>query len=464
MPELTTDEQLLDSLKLYTRDTATPDFELLRNLQSHILVHHGRDYAWHVLLKFDKANKEEWRKSIAGYAAGITAAFKQHVDIAKRKLDKTHDGGIVKGLYLSMSGYKALGLDDIWAAQENNAFAQGMAKRANMLGDPVSEEWEVQYARGIDLMILLADDKQEDLEMAMEEVKKVFAGCCSAIDVQKGEMLRNDAEEGIEHFGYVDGISQPQFLASYQPGTVYNDAARTDILLVEDPGRLKGNCYGSFLVFRKLEQNVKGFKEREEELGAILFPNLPKGEEDQAEIAGAYVVGRFENGTPVTMHNEEDDKNTGNEFDYTNDTAGNKCPFFSHIRLVNPRSTVSEIREAIPGYEAPQRITRRGIPYDEAGRNGDLDKEPETGVGLLFMAFQSSIENGFEKMQRSANRADGIIGHHITNGNQQWPISWGRDKLRLCGFSFSGFVTLKGGEYFYAPSIPFLLQLADGIK
>jgi hypothetical protein len=41
--------------------------------------------------------------------------------------------------------------------------------------------------------------------------------------------------------------------------------------------------------------------------------------------------------------------------------------------------------------------------------------------------------------------------------SQKCPLTWGQPgSVR---FDFSGFVTLKGGEFFFAPSIPFLKGL-----
>ena len=47
---------------------------------------------------------------------------------------------------------------------------------------------------------------------------------------------------------------------------------------------------------------------------------------------------------------------------------------------------------------------------------------------------------------------------------QHWPIAYndpaGAAAARV-EYDFGGFVTMKGGEFFFAPSIPFLLSLAS---
>jgi deferrochelatase/peroxidase EfeB len=93
------------------------------------------------------------------------------------------------------------------------------------------------------------------------------------------------------------------------------------------------DCFGSYLVFRKLEQNVRGFKHREEQLARWLGL---KG--SAVQKAGALIMGRFTDGTPLTS-SAVNGMNEGvpNNFNYAEDTDGTRCPFSAHIRKVNPR-------------------------------------------------------------------------------------------------------------------------------
>src|SRR5439155_488625 len=91
----------------------------------------------------------------------------------------------------------------------------------------------------------------------------------------------------------------------------------------------------------KLEQHVRKFKEAEKALAKKLGL---KSEEDR-ERAGAMIVGRYEDGTPLTL--SEEDKMIGsaitNNFNYHEtraglaDDKGLRCPFHAHIRKSNPR-------------------------------------------------------------------------------------------------------------------------------
>ncbi|HSS79408.1 MAG TPA: hypothetical protein VLV54_21985, partial [Thermoanaerobaculia bacterium] len=162
--------------------------------------------------------------------------------------------------------------------------------------------------------------------------------------------------------------------------------------------------------------------------------------------------GRFKNGTPLALYGEEQDQHGkagwSNDFDYVKDPLGSRCPFHSHVRRVNPRNDKAKGR----------RIARRGIPYTEG-----------TGKqGLLFLCFQSKIHDQFAYLHRNWANVDfpfagtGIDPLIGTAGYQQdatqlWPREWGKDPS--VWFDFSGVVTLKGGGFFFAPSIPFLRGL-----
>ena len=71
-------------------------------------------------------------------------------------------------------------------------------------------------------------------------------------------------------------------------------------MLVADPFNTAKDAFGSYFVFRKLEENVRGFKAAEKKLGET---DLMLTGED-VERAGAMIIGRFEDGTPVELSDE----------------------------------------------------------------------------------------------------------------------------------------------------------------
>lgn len=439
---------------------------LAQNLQANIIVDHGRPFSWQLFLQFngDMQAVKDWIRQL-----DITSTEKLVSDILKRRSSQAnaannpaialHDGGVVTCLYLSASGYEKLGYPK--EAFADKPFKAGLKSSRKVLKDPLSEDWQPELQPTIDAMLLIADSSYNKVEAKVQSIIAALPTSVSRLYTQRGEKLYNEHGLGIEHNGYVDGISQPLYFRDIEEPVrkQWSDLSSLDIILVADPHAPKDakDAFGSYLVYRKLEQNVKAFKAAEEALGEAIFP--AEEQEDEREIIGAYAVGRFENATVVTKNGAEipikKEEELDNDFDYRYDKSANRCPYHAHIRVTNPRGDVSNPERL--------RITRRGIPYDEAGRNNNLDWHPTQDVGLLFMCFQSSIEKQFEAMQVRANGTTGkpidpIIGQGTNNASQPWPYRWD-DSTRLTGQNLSNFVTMKGGEYFFAPSIPFLRNL-----
>ena len=119
-----------------------------------------------------------------------------------------------------------------------------------------------------------------------------------------------------------------------------------------------------------------------------------------ADRAGAMVIGRFEDGTPLILQGDDGmDSPVPNDFTYDSDPDGTKCPLFAHIRKVNPRggSIATEARER------RHLMVRRAQTYGvrpTACTTAAITKPPG-GVGLLFMAFNTSIAEQFEFVQQS---------------------------------------------------------------
>jgi Dyp-type peroxidase family len=451
-------------------DAAT--LAMLNDLQGNILKGHGRRHTANLFLRFAPDGIAAAKAFLASIGREVTTALDQLTGATLRKTTGK-DAGPFIALLLSAAGYRALGLGD--TMPNDAAFLEGMAGRP--LADPPREQWEATFSGEIHAMLLLAADGDDPTsgvarDALHSDMLARIAGTSGAV-MLAGEVLGNalfNADgNGIEHFGYVDGRSQPLMLEEDiavelphgpRPG-VWNPAIPLSQVLVRDPGGELAVSCGSYFVFRQLEQDVRGFKERElalaEHLGGI------------GELAGASVVGRFENGTPVVRSDDEIPLAPGarvdNAFTYEGDPKGLKCPYAGHIRKTNPRTDSTKVHL----------MARRGIPYGTRsdGPNDDqLDNKPTGGVGLLFMAYQASIVNQFEFTQRLwANNAgfdfaspdqpvgiDPIIGQPAGASPQRFVKDWGSAPGDR--FDFSGFVTMKGGEYFFAPAISQLKRLA----
>ena len=460
--------------------------KMLANLQGNILIGHGRDRTVHLCVRFT-AEPQAIATWVRGFAERYVTSARQQLDDIELYREKKIVGPLSGNLFLTAAGYeRLLGLTETDLERRfpegqgaRVTFRAGMEAAGGELNDPDPSGWDVGYrGRRIHAMILLADDDLQRLQGVVESVLNSLAGIAAVLAEEYGAVLRNDADEAVEHFGYVDGRSQPLFFKqdldkeASEAGITrreWDPAAPLELVLVPDPNVDEEDCFGSYLVFRKLEQNVKGFRIAEQALARAL--DLPAGDEERA---GAMAVGRFRDGTPVTLSGKDGmDLLRANNFTYAGDAQGLQCPFHAHIRKVNPRGDTVRERNTPPEAERGRRIVRRGITYGR--RSPSLRDAPEYGVGLLFMCFQSNIASQFAFLQRMwasnpgfvkpETGSDPIIGQRAAGedaGAQQWPAEWGRPETRP--FDFGGYVTLKGGEFFFAPSIPFLKACHSGLS
>src|SRR5205807_52845 len=120
--------------------------------------------------------------------------------------------------------------------------------------------------------------------------------------------------------------------------TVWNATFKPSQFIVADPNGPTPLSAGSYFVFRKLEENVRGFNAAEDDLGKALFGDTAK--QDLLDRAGAMVIGRFEDGTPLVLSKDGLAKTPPNDFNFDGDVDGAKCPFHAHIRKVNPRGDI----------------------------------------------------------------------------------------------------------------------------
>lgn len=482
----------------------------LDNMQGNILSGQGRDHTVHLFLRFS-GNSDSARQLVRELAGEyVTSALKQETD-RRQFRDHKIPGGLFGAFFLSNFGYLALG----FAQNDLNTrfteaggqprptasnFLEGMAAHAVAdLGDPPQAQWDSGYNEGhIHAMLLLADDDRDFLLRKAREAIDFMSPRAEVVCVEHGHALRTDSGEGIEHFGYVDGRSQPLFLAAefknLQAGAVGNGTLESEgngkvdvwnpfeplkLVLIRDPMVQTEDRFGSYFVFRKLEQNVRAFTVAEQ----VLADTLGLKEEDR-ERAGAMAVGRFRDGTPLVLAQTDGFVPAKeNNFRYdVNDPQGNKCPFHAHIRKTNPRGDIRALG-APEAAERDHRVARRGITYGERNRHPNafqaIDDLPSKEVGLLFMCYQASIRNQFAFMQRGwANNQDFIprpspdprVGLDPIIGQldqdtpaspvhlpvpQQWKTEYG-SPLPVKPATFDLFVKMKGGEFFFAPSLEFL--------
>jgi Dyp-type peroxidase family len=502
---MTTENKEIDLKKIVEIVTPFDEFEyepLLNEIQGNIIKSHGRNHAVYLFLKFND-NIEAAKQWIGSFSHRyVTSALEQAEQAKLFRQNKDVPGTIFANFFLTRAGYMHLGYTYEQLPSEDS-FRQGMQdpNMQNELGDD-SQQWEPGFQNEIHALVLLAADKivgprtkeaklqeQKDqtklrqqpvlLAQKVEKIKQEVAAIASVVQEQIGYVLR-DATSGeeIEHFGFRDGVSQPLFLkrdidkergetAEDNDFSKWDPRAPLNLVLFKDPLGKEKESYGSFLVFRKLEQNVKGWNND-------VVENLATNLKVAPELAGAYTMGRFQDGTVVVQSSQEDNNYKGNNFNYSEDPQGSKCPFFAHARKVNPRgdtgnpslvSTPTLLEE-----EKMHRIARRAINY------GPLPSEvPEKDAGLLFMCFQASLANQFNFMQKAWAKEQNFVkrdvgtdvvigvekrddGGEAMEETYNWPTQWGAAGKTEA--TFDHWVTMKGGEFFFAPSMSFLKCLA----
>ncbi|KAK4493896.1 hypothetical protein PRZ48_015081 [Zasmidium cellare] len=374
-----------------------------------------------------------------------------------------------------------------------SSFEKGMRNGAvSGLQDPPKQgssdpDWDAVWLNNqLDGVLLVAGNTPELVQDKLDRIKKLF-GTSAKLAFRIDGKVRPGAQKGNEHFGYKDGISQP--VVGGLPGLTKEetfvppgqDTIQQGTILCGRPGDFSAQnrpawmVDGSFLVFRKLKQNVQDWNKF-----LVDSSNTLGTWSDQL---GARLIGRWKSGCPVNLSPDFDDKAIGNdpmrnnqfEFDPPGLNQSNfeikagmrmVCPIGAHIRKTNPRG--DQPPSGRPSVNS-HRILRRGIPYGP-----EISEDPNAERGLLFACYQSSLNSGFDFIQQAwANNPffrfqgggiDAVMGQ--TNDSPTvgmkglFPQDANRE-LQLSGVN--RFVVPKGGEYFFSPSIGALTGVLSNV-
>ncbi len=306
--------------------------------------------------------------------------------------------------------------------------AEGRASIAGDLRDAagVPTKWKPPFANdAIDGVFLVTGGTTAAVDDETSEVLNMFGAAITVLFDETGN-VRPGAENGHEHFGWKDGISQPGVdgLNNPFPGQQLVDPG-TFVFgygATKEPA-LPWMINGSFMVFRRLNQLVPEF-------GAYLETEADQKTTDPV-LLGARLVGRWKSGAPLELTPSMDnpavgaDPNQNNNFDFSDDQGQFRCPFGAHIRKTNPRTDIaistgqpaSAPSEVLQGDIAVHRIIRAGIPFGPEATSAELTAAAtQHERGLLFVCYQTSIPNGFEFLQHTwANNPNFIFGKKRPN-------------------------------------------------
>jgi deferrochelatase/peroxidase EfeB len=427
-------------------------------------------------------------------------------------------------------GLLALGVEDDVMAGFSDEFLSGMAgqeSRSRRLGDigansPQNWQWGAPGKVPHVLVMLYAEEGQ--LETFKQTIRDTRWNAAFALL----DCLPTSNLLGTEPFGFTDGISQPtldwkrqrtpkgdqleygnllslgEFLLGYpneyckytDRPLLNNDAPASPLLpFAEDaPEKRDLGRNGTYLVFRQLQQDVRGFWR---------FLESQTGFHQQArQNLAASMVGRKANGDPLlplsSQAIEGIDPKTGsqNQFTFESDSDGVRCPFGAHIRRANPRNADlppgstgffrwllhtlgfgnSKFRDDLIASTRFHRLLRRGREYGPAlTAEQAIADGPDTGEhGIHFICIAANILRQFEFVQNAwvmGTKFDALT-------EESDPLLGNREPIQGCSFTntFSiaqetgprkrimdlpQFVTVRGGAYFFLPSLTALRYLAS---
>jgi Dyp-type peroxidase family len=461
---------------------ADPTVELA-DVQGNVLGGFNKDHQRLLFLRFgDGGAARRWLASIVDGIASADEVLRFNQLFADARARRGSEATVPTSQWanvaLTRSGLERLGAD---TRGFPGAFRDGMAARAQHVGDvdaSAPARWVGPFAGGVDALLLLAaDDVAALARLVADHVLELERNGIAVAYDQAGD-VRAD-QPGHEHFGFRDGISQPgvrgvtthqqpgqdllwpgEFVLGY-PTQIARPAPGSDTNESPGPVAQQGPGWarnGSYLVFRRLRQDVPGF--------AAFVAATARTQGISTDLMGAKLIGRYPSGAPLELGADDPanlDPSRTNDFEFGGDPQGRVVPRSAHIRKVYPRD--SRTRDGGESETQTHRMLRRGIPYgpsyDGSAASAAVDR------GLLFLCYQSSIERQFEFVQsrwvndddfpRRGDGVDPLVSQR--GGNRQFSLPGGRpDHVAL----MQRFVTTTGGAYLFAPSLSALRQLADG--
>ncbi len=390
-------------------------------------------------------------------------------------------------LALTCAGLQALGVPQQTLDSFPSEFRAGMADRATLLGDTGPSDpstWDRGLGTGeAHVLITVNALTDELLDSTLQQLETEMPSAVTGLHTEHGKVL----EGAREHFGYADGFAQPaiegatedktpgggvplaegrwrplalgEFILGYEDEESRDDPDRG---LPSAPDAPLGRS-GTYLVWRKLHQDVALFRKSLQEAAAFY-------EDGDEEKLAAKIVGRWRDGTPLVHSPDAADTAFdaaapgANDFRYADaDADGYRCPLGAHIRRSNPRDAL--------GWEGRlsfrHRMIRRGMPYGPELPAGVTDDDGQQR-GLVFACFVASISRQFEAVQVQWLN-DGNIFHLGHDKDFLLGDPAGTGKMTVQGdppFILGpqrNIVTTRGGEYLFVPGITALAAIADGV-
>jgi deferrochelatase/peroxidase EfeB len=375
---------------------------------------------------------------------------------------------------ISYAGLQALGIPPDSLQSFPEAFRVGMAARARQLGDEGVNDpknWDPVFGKGgLHIGLQAFSDSEEKrrriLAMAREQYERLSG--IRVLAVQDFGAQPGD----LNPLGYKDGIDQPAIEGSgVEPLPGQGPRIKAGEFILGYPGEagvplpmpqpdILGRN-GTYVGLRKYQSRVGAFNR---------FLRAHGSTEEERELLAAKLVGRWRSGAPLTLAPDVDDPALGadakrnNDFDYANDPSGRQAPFGCHIRRMNPRDTKLTRLTDVNIHRLIRRGATYGAPYD-ANALSEADDEVPRGAIFLFISAKAMATIEFLQQEwvndgnfiGIGNERDPIIGRQDEDAVFTIP----REPVRRRVHGIETFNVLRGGEYFFMPSLSALRWLGE---
>ena len=404
--------------------------------------------------------------------AGGRAWLSELLDLVQSAADATEtmdEGRRWITLAFTWTGLRALGVPEESLATFPDEFREGMASRADILGDtgPNHPDNWVDGLASDDvhaIAILFARDDEQS-RISIDNHDKLLA---RTDGVRSLSFLDLNATPPFnyahDHFGFRDRLSQPVMEGSgeeptpgsgalLKPGEFILGYPDEDgpVANLPQPETLSRN--GSFMAYRRLREHVAEFRDYLRENS-----DTPEGE----ELLAAKFMGRWRSGAPLVLAPDRDDPGLGadpmrnNDYNYKEmDPFGYACPLGAHARRLNPRDTAHNMNR--------RRMIRRGATYGPALPDGAPDDGIDRGIAAFIICadlvrqfeFAQNVWINDKAFHELGNEHDPICG--TQDGTLDFTVP--KRPIRKVHKGIPAFTTLTGGAYFFLPGVNALRYL-----
>jgi Dyp-type peroxidase family len=418
-------------------------------------------YGTHVMLHVDDAR--------AG--RDFLRSLTPHVDSAA---DWWQAGRPWIAVAITYAGLVALGVPQDSLQSFPEAFRVGMAARADMLldsGDNDPEHWEPQFGNDlIHIGVSVFSDSQETWHRTMDLARQHYEGRPGLTVLSTEDFGAQPGD--LNPLGYKDSIGQPAIEGSgVEPLPGQGPAIKAGEFILGYPGEagvplpapqpdvLGRN--GTYVGLRKYQSRVGTFNR---------FLQEHAETERERELLAAKLVGRWRSGAPLTLAPDRDDPALGadpmrnNDFTYAADPDGRQVPLGSHMRRMNPRDTKMALLADVNIHRIIRRSTTFGAPYDPNALSPQDDETPR-GLHFIFISAKAMATMEFLQQEWINN------GNFMSLGDERDPnvglqeegatFTIPKEPVRRRIHGIDTFNVLRGGEYFFIPSLSALRWLGN---